>query len=63
MSNPHAGPIPQSYWVREGDLLARLAASNVHLSQRGPRLRVSPHIYNDTADIEAFAAALKEALA
>lgn len=46
-----------------GNLLARLAARNVHLSQRGPRLRVSPHIYNDTADIEAFAAALKEALA
>lgn len=46
-----------------GDLLARLAAKGVHLSQRGPRLRVSPHIYNDEADIEAFAAALKQALA
>lgn len=45
------------------DLLARLAAQNVHVSQRGPRLRVAPHIYNDEADVERFAAALKDALA
>lgn len=46
-----------------GDLLARLAARKVHVSQRGPRLRVSAHIYNDEADIARFAAALKDALA
>lgn len=44
------------------DLLARLAAQHVHVSQRGPRLRVAPHIYNDDEDIARFAAALKGAL-
>lgn len=44
------------------DLLARLASRQVHVSQRGPRLRVAPHIYNDAEDITRFAAALKSAL-
>ncbi|PWE16459.1 aminotransferase [Marinicauda salina] len=45
------------------DLLERLKAEGVHLSQRGPRLRIAPHFYNDEADIARFAAALGRALA
>ena len=44
------------------DLLERLKAEGVFLSQRGPRLRISPHLYNDEADIARFAAALTRAL-
>jgi selenocysteine lyase/cysteine desulfurase len=45
-----------------GDLAGRLKAHGVHVSQRGPRLRVTPHIYVDDADIERFGAALKSVL-
>lgn len=44
------------------DLAARMAADGVHVSQRGPRLRVSAHVYNDAADIDRFEAALKTRL-
>jgi selenocysteine lyase/cysteine desulfurase len=44
------------------DLVRRLAAHQVYVSQRGDRLRVTPHLYNDDADIERFAAALKAEL-
>jgi selenocysteine lyase/cysteine desulfurase len=36
------------------DLLARLAAANVHASVRGTSLRVTPHLYNDDADVAAL---------
>lgn len=45
-----------------GDLAARLKARDVHVSQRGPRLRVSPHIYNDETDVARFADALRSCL-
>ncbi|MCR9130266.1 MAG: aminotransferase class V-fold PLP-dependent enzyme [Alphaproteobacteria bacterium] len=45
-----------------GDLAARLKAQGVHVSQRGPRLRVTPHIYTGETDIARFGAALKTAL-
>ena len=32
----------------------RLAAANVHVSRRGDRLRVTPHLYNDREDLERF---------
>lgn len=41
---------------------ARLGARNVYVSQRGDRLRVTPHLYNDDADIAAFADAVKAEL-
>lgn len=41
------------------DLAARLKTQGVHVSQRGPRLRVTPHVYTDASDIERFGAALK----
>lgn len=43
------------------DLAARLAASGVHVSQRGDRLRVTPHLYNDEDDIRRFEDAMKAA--
>jgi selenocysteine lyase/cysteine desulfurase len=39
-------------------LTERLAARNVHVSLRGQSLRVTPHLYNDEADIDALIAAL-----
>ena len=44
------------------DLVARLAARDIYISQRGDRLRVTPHLYNDTADIDRFVDALKAEL-
>lgn len=45
------------------DLTKRLAAAGVHVSQRGDKLRVTPHLYNTTQDAERLAAALSEATA
>lgn len=39
-------------------LTERLAAGGVHVSLRGPSLRVTPHLYNDGADADALIAAL-----
>ncbi len=44
------------------DLLARLAAAQVHVSQRGDRLRVTPHLYNDEADIDRLLETLARSL-
>ncbi|WP_394692774.1 aminotransferase class V-fold PLP-dependent enzyme [Hyphobacterium sp.] len=44
------------------DLAARLMARGVSVSQRGDRLRVTPHLYTDRPDIERFAAAMKAEL-
>jgi len=44
------------------DLLARLAACNIHISQRGDRLRITPHLFNDDTDIAAFADGLRAVL-
>jgi selenocysteine lyase/cysteine desulfurase len=44
------------------DLAMRLKAHGVHVSQRGPRLRVTPHIYNTAQDVTRFATALRAAL-
>ena len=39
-----------------------LAARNVHVSLRGSALRISPHVYNDEADIAALWDALRSVL-
>ena len=44
------------------DLVARLAARNINVSQRGDRLRVTPHLYNDEADIAALVDGLRAVL-
>ncbi len=44
------------------DLAQQLDQRGVKVSQRGPRLRVSPHIYSDDQDIARFADALKAVL-
>lgn len=44
-------------------LVARLAADGVHVSVRGDRLRVTPHLYDDAADVDRLLAALGRALA
>jgi selenocysteine lyase/cysteine desulfurase len=45
-----------------GDLAARLADYGVSVSQRGDRLRVTPHLYTHEADIDRFARAMKAEL-
>jgi selenocysteine lyase/cysteine desulfurase len=44
------------------DLPTRLAAANVFVSVRGNSIRVSPHLYNTTADVDRFISALAETL-
>lgn len=41
------------------DLAERLAASQVYVAPRLGRLRVSPHVYNDEADIDRFVDVLR----
>lgn len=52
---------------REGGLPAglgeQLAAQQVFVSTRGDALRITPHLYNDGADLEKFEAALSSCLA
>ncbi len=40
------------------DLVRRLAGEQVYVSQRGQRLRVTPHVYNDEADVDRLVTAL-----
>ena len=42
-------------------LTAALRAANVHVSIRGDAIRVSPHVFNDEADVARFMSALKAA--
>lgn len=42
------------------DLKARLEANNVFVSIRGDAIRVSPNVYNTSADVARLAAALKD---
>ena len=41
-----------------GNMAQALLEKGVSISQRGHRLRITPHLYNDDADIERFGAAL-----
>lgn len=58
---PHIAGLRFKGGIPEG-LLARLEAQGVHVAERGGTLRVSPHVYNDEADVDRFAAALAQAL-
>ena len=43
-------------------LVTSLAAQNVYVAERGGRLRVGAHIYNDDQDVARFGAALERAV-
>jgi selenocysteine lyase/cysteine desulfurase len=40
----------------------RLAEANVHVSLRGDRMRITPHLYNDEEDIERLVASLASSM-
>jgi selenocysteine lyase/cysteine desulfurase len=44
------------------DLVAGLASEDVHVAARLDRMRISPHVFNDEADIDRFVAALTRRL-
>ena len=44
------------------DLAARLAAARVFVSVRGDAVRVSPHVYNDQADVDRLLEVLADAV-
>src|SRR5256885_481280 len=44
------------------DLIAALAGQQIYVAARLGRMRISPHVYNDEADVDRFVAALKGAL-
>ena len=44
------------------DIAARLREQDIHASQRGPRLRISAHIYNTDEDVDRLVSALKAIL-
>lgn len=41
-------------------LVERLAAADVHVAARLGRMRISPHVYNDEADIDRFLAVFRD---
>ncbi len=41
------------------DLVGKLAAENIHVAPRLGRMRISPHVYNDEADIDRFIAVFR----
>ena len=62
---PDQAPHYLSLGLPEGapaDLAAPMRAHNVHASQRGPRLRISAHIYNTADDVDRLVTALKAIL-
>lgn len=62
---PHRSPHYLGLRFADGlpaDLPARLAARGVHVSARGDRLRITPHLYNDDEDTTRLARALEEEL-
>ena len=46
-----------------GDLIPKLASEQIYVASRLGRMRISPHVYNDEADVDRFVAALGRALA
>ena len=45
------------------DLVPKLAGEQIYVAPRLGRMRISPHVYNDEADVDRFVGALKRALA
>lgn len=44
------------------DLTEKLRAEKIHVSVRGSSMRITPHLYNNAADVEKLIAALKKYL-
>ena len=45
------------------DLIPKLASQQIYVAARLGRMRISPHVYNDEADVDRFVAAMKTAMA
>jgi selenocysteine lyase/cysteine desulfurase len=63
---PFRAPHILSVEFRDGmppGLVDALAAENVYVASRLGRLRISPHVYNDEADVERFIEAFRRPLA
>src|SRR3954471_4015068 len=45
-----------------GNLIAALADEQIYVASRLGRMRISPHVYNDEADVDRFVAAMRRAL-
>jgi selenocysteine lyase/cysteine desulfurase len=45
------------------DIEERLAAAEVHVSLRGDRMRITPHLYNDESDCDRLVREIREAVA
>jgi selenocysteine lyase/cysteine desulfurase len=45
-----------------GGLIPALASEQIYVAPRLGRMRVSPHVYNDEADVDRFVAAMTRAL-
>ncbi len=59
--SPHMFGLRMPPGIDLADLAARLKARGVFASLRGASLRVSPHVYNEAADVEALAEVLEHA--
>jgi selenocysteine lyase/cysteine desulfurase len=55
---PHVLSIEFPGGMKDG-LIEALAAEGVHVAPRLGRMRISPHVYNDEADVEAFLRAFR----
>lgn len=60
---PHLVGLSLPAGVDGAALTRRLAEARVSVSLRGPRLRLSPHVYNTDADVDRLVAVLAEELA
>lgn len=61
--SPHILGLRTPDGVTAAGLAASLAAQGVYVAERGGRLRVGAHVYNDDQDVVRFGAALERALA
>jgi selenocysteine lyase/cysteine desulfurase len=65
VANPARAPHYLSVRFPNGvadDVEDRLAAAEVHVSLRGDRMRITPHLYNDEADADRLVRVISEAL-
>jgi selenocysteine lyase/cysteine desulfurase len=58
---PHILSLAFGGGMPEG-LIKRLASDGIYVAPRLGRMRISPHVYNDEADVDRFVAALRNRL-